>query len=119
MLYRRALQPLLCRSFAEAQNISVRILDVEVFTCPRPLFETSNDACSFGRQLLRQRLDPAHHDVDVEVFILLAVRTVNNCLRRAFQMYREAVPADTRVKRFVNKVRRKAKFVPVILNSDW
>ena len=65
-----------CYRLAEAEDVAVGILDVEVRVAPRPLLERRGDPRAARAQLLIERVDAAHGDVGVEVLVLLAVQPV-------------------------------------------
>ena len=53
-------------------------------------------------------------DVDVEMFVLLSMRPIGQCFRRAFEMNREAVTADAGIEGLIAKVQLESELSAVI-----
>ena len=64
------------RLLAEAENIAVRIFDVEVPARPRPFFKRLRDQRAAGAQFVMQRGCIAESDVRIEMLVPLAMSPV-------------------------------------------
>src|SRR5436190_16963898 len=67
---------LLCRRFAEAENIPVGILDVEVPTRPRPFFQRLGDSCPARPEFVMEARHTNHTEVRVEMFMPLPMCSI-------------------------------------------
>jgi hypothetical protein len=105
---------MLGRRFAEAENIPVWILDVEIPARPRPLFQGLGDSRAARTQFIMQACSANDANVDVEMFMLLAMRPVGDRLRRAFEMNRETVATNAGVERLVAEVQVESELPAVI-----
>src|SRR5215472_5765961 len=104
--------------FAEAENVAVRIFDVEIETRPRLLFKRLDNACLAFLQFVEQATDTLDGDERVQMFVLLAMFTRGGQLRRALEMDRESVATDARVEILVLEVELEAKLVTVVGNGS-
>jgi sulfur carrier protein ThiS len=107
---------LLGRWFAEAENVPVEILDVEVLTRPRPLLQRLRDECPARPEFVMQARRTNHTDVHVEMFIPFPMCPIGKRFRRTLEMNREAVTTDAGIEGLVAKVQLESKPCAVIRN---
>jgi hypothetical protein len=89
---------------------------VEIPARPRPLFQGLGDSRAARAQFIVQACGANDANVGVEMFMLLAMRSVGDRLRRALEMYRESIATDARVERLVAEVQVKSELAAVIRN---
>src|SRR5579864_2157705 len=99
--------------FAEAENVAIGILDVEIETGPRSFFQRLGYPGAARFQFAEQAPDAGYGDVGVQMFVLFAVCSVRGQFRRALEVDSEPVARDAGVKRLVLERERKAKPVTI------
>src|SRR5688572_6186610 len=100
--------------FAEAQNVPIGIFNVEIPTRPWSLFQRLSDERSPRSQFIMQSRHANYPYVNVEMFMLLAMRPVSDRLRRAFQMNSKTVTTDAGIERLVAEVQFESELLLVI-----
>jgi len=108
--------PILGGRLAEAENVSIWVLDVEVDTGPRSRFQRFSDERATRPQFSMQRRHPSDADVSVQVLILLTMRSVAERLGGTLEMNGEAIAAHASVERVVAEVDAEAELIAVIRN---
>jgi hypothetical protein len=102
--------------FAEAQDVAVGILDVEIPARPGPVLQWPGDQRPAGAHLVIQYRRVADGDMRIEVLVLLAMGTVGLVLGPGLEMNGAPVSADAGVEILVLKVEIEAEASTVILD---
>src|SRR5262245_48302122 len=91
-------------SLRETQDVTVRILDVEIPRAPRRLLERFRDASSTAGELPVQFLDSGDDQKRVEMLFRLPVNPLRCELRRALQVDDRPIAGHAGVKALVDEV---------------
>src|SRR5690348_15212063 len=95
--------------FREAEDVAVRVLNVEVQCAPRTLLKRLGDRSPAPNQLGVERPDLGHVKEGIEVLSGPAVGSFGVELGSALEMDRNAVSRHARVEIAVDEVRREAE----------
>src|SRR6266576_5971758 len=101
------------RTAPERDDVSVRVLHVEILRPPRCRPQRSENGCPTRNALLVKRLDAVHAGRRIEMLVLAPVLSFGAMLRRLFQMELQPIQLSNRVEPLPRIAERKAELLVV------